>query len=49
MAARVDIRTLIKEIDALHEQYPAWTKDNTFVHWFLQAFLVPNLDVLAPA
>lgn len=47
MAARVDISTLVREISEVHEQYPTWTLDNAFVHWFLQAFLVPDPETAA--
>lgn len=47
MAARVDIGTLIRQVSEVHEQYPTWTLDNAFVHWFLQAFLVPDPETAA--
>src|SRR6266851_6345345 len=47
MSVRVDIGTLVREIRELHDQYPAWTLDNAFVHWFLQAFLVPDPETAA--
>ncbi len=49
MARKVDITSLIKEVRVVHEQNPAWTLDNSFVHWFLQAFLVPDADSAAKA
>src|SRR5207248_2716971 len=49
MVPKVDITTLIKEVRLVHEQNPAWTLDNAFVHWFLQAFLVPDADSAARA
>ena len=47
MAARVDIGTLMREIREVHDQFPTWTLDNAFVHWFLQAFLVPDPETAA--
>src|SRR5437667_12559037 len=47
MAARVDIGTLVREVNEVHEQFPTWTLDNAFVHWFLQAFLVPDSETAA--
>ena len=47
MAARVDIPTLIREVNEVHEHFPTWTLDNAFVHWFLQAFLVPDAETAA--
>lgn len=47
MAARVDIGTLVREVSEVHEQFPTWTLDNAFVHWFLQAFLVPDPETAA--
>lgn len=49
MARKVDIANLVKEVRAVHEQNPAWTLDNAFVHWFLQAFLVPDAESAAKA
>jgi hypothetical protein len=49
MVRKVDITTLVKEVRLVHEQNPAWTLDNAFVHWFLQAFLVPDADSAAKA
>ncbi|MDI7267004.1 MAG: AIPR family protein, partial [Myxococcota bacterium] len=49
MAVRVDISQLAHEVDEIHESYPAWTRDNAFVHWFLQAFLVADRDLAARA
>ena len=45
MAARVDISTLIAEVKEIHDQFPQWTTDNAFVHWFLQAFLLADTDL----
>jgi hypothetical protein len=47
MAARVDISTLIAEVKEIHEQFPQWTTDNAFVHWFLQAFLLTDTALAA--
>lgn len=47
MAARVDVGTLMREVREVHEQYPTWTVDNAFVHWFLLAFLVPDAETAA--
>jgi hypothetical protein len=47
MAARVDIGTLIREVNEVYEQFPTWTLDNAFVHWFLQAFLVSDAETAA--
>jgi hypothetical protein len=44
MAARVDIGTLSREVNEVHEAFPAWTRDNAFVQWFLQAFLVADVN-----
>lgn len=49
MAPRVDISTLVAEVRELHEQYRSWTTDNAFVHWFLQAFLVADVELAARA
>ncbi|MGH7774405.1 MAG: AIPR family protein [Candidatus Binatia bacterium] len=49
MARKTDITTLAKEVRAVHEQNPAWTLDNAFIHWFLQAFLVPDSESAAKA
>lgn len=49
MAARVDISTLISQIRELHDHFPKWTSDNAFVHWFLQAFLVADVELAARA
>jgi len=49
MARRTDIHSLVKEVKQVHARYPAWTLDNAFVHWFLQAFLVPDADAAANA
>jgi hypothetical protein len=47
MPAKIDIATLIREVREVHEQYPTWTQDNAFVHWFLQAFLVSDPEMAA--
>jgi hypothetical protein len=47
MAARVDIGTLIREVYEVYEQFPTWTLDNAFVHWFVQAFLVSDAETAA--
>ena len=44
---RVDIATLVREVKEVHDANPKWTLDNAFVHWFLQAFLVPDSDIAA--
>ena len=49
MAARVDMSTLISEVREIHDQYPQWTTDNAFVHWFLQAFLLTDAELAAKA
>jgi hypothetical protein len=49
MVARVDISTLIAEVREIHEQFPQWTLDNAFVHWFLQAFLLADTELAAKA
>lgn len=49
MATTVDITTLVREVRETHQQYPSWTLDNAFVHWFLYAFLVPDLELAARA
>jgi hypothetical protein len=45
MALKIDIGTLVSEVREIHEQFPGWTLDNAFVHWFLQAFLVADLEI----
>lgn len=47
MTAKIDIATLLREIREVHERYPAWTQDNAFVQWFLQAFLVSDPEMAA--
>jgi hypothetical protein len=49
MAKTIEITHLIKEVKELHGSYPHWTLDNAFVHWFLQAFLVPSAERAAEA
>ncbi|WP_298870650.1 AIPR family protein [uncultured Bradyrhizobium sp.] len=49
MPARVDISTLTAEVREIHDQYPNWTTDNAFVHWFLQAFLLNDVELAAKA
>jgi hypothetical protein len=49
MAARVDISTLIAEVKEIHDQFPQWTADNAFVHWFLQAFLLADTELASKA
>jgi hypothetical protein len=49
MAARVDISTLITEVKEIHDQFPQWTADNAFVHWFLQAFLLADTELASKA
>lgn len=49
MARNVDITSLTREVKFVHENYPTWTLDNAFVHWFLQAFLVADAEVAARA
>lgn len=45
----VDIHTLRAEIREAHDNHPAWTLDNAFVHWFLRAFLVADDELAAKA
>lgn len=45
MVAKINMPTLLAEIHEIHEQYPNWTADNAFVHWFLQAFLVADVEI----
>lgn len=47
MTAKIDIATLLREVREVHERYPAWTQDNAFVQWFLQAFLVSDPEIAA--
>lgn len=47
MPARIDIKMLVREVSEIHDHYPSWTLDNAFIHWFLSAFLVPDLDAAA--
>ena len=47
MAAKIDISTLVHEVREIHERFPTWTLDNAFIHWFLYAFLVPDLEIAA--
>jgi hypothetical protein len=47
VAIKVTIDTLKKEVDEIHDAYPQWTKDNAFVHWFLQAFLLSDRDIVS--
>ena len=47
MTASVDISTLSREVKELHDTNPAWTLDNVFIHWFLQAFLLPDATLAA--
>lgn len=49
MPPRIDIATLVREVKEVHEAYPTWTLDNAFVHWFLQAFLVADVEIAARA
>src|SRR5207249_2331910 len=49
MTKRVDIGTLRREVKEIHETYPQWTLDNAFVHWFVRAFLVADLELAARA
>lgn len=35
-----DMRGLRKSVDAIHDKYPKWTRDNAFVYWFLSAFFL---------
>ena len=46
---RVDIETLKREIKEIRETYAAWSEDNAFVHWFLQAFLTSDREAAAQA
>lgn len=46
---RIDIETLKREVKEIRESYPAWSEDNAFVHWFLQAFLTNDREVAAQA
>jgi hypothetical protein len=47
MPARVDITTLVREVKEVRENFPTWTLDNAFVHWFIQAFLVADPELAA--
>lgn len=47
MALRVDIDTLTREVKEIHEDFPKWTLDNAFIHWFLNAFLVADSELAA--
>jgi hypothetical protein len=47
MRKAVNISTLLVEVKEVHEQFPSWTTDNAFVHWFLQAFLVADAEIAA--
>jgi AIPR protein len=49
MPQRPDIGTLRREVREVQDQYPSWTLDNAFVHWFLQAFLVADPERAAAA
>lgn len=49
MRKAVNISTLMVEVNEVHERFPSWTLDNAFVHWFLQAFLVPDAELAARA
>ena len=46
---KIDIHTLRTEIREVHDNHPAWTLDNAFVHWFLRAFLVADDELAAKA
>src|SRR5262245_23688246 len=49
MPSRVDISTLGREVREVQENYPSWTLDNAFVHWFIQAFLIADPEIDARA
>lgn len=47
MVKAVNISTLLFEVKEVQEQFPSWTLDNAFVHWFLNAFLVADPEIAA--
>ncbi|WLB55492.1 AIPR family protein [Bradyrhizobium japonicum] len=47
MAKKINLSSLLAEVKEVHEQFPNWTTDNAFVHWFFQAFLVADSEIAA--
>jgi hypothetical protein len=42
MKTSVTIETLEKEVQEVRDDFPRWTADNAFVHWFINAFLISD-------